>query len=125
VVVANQELATVRSASRMVATLRQRHGKDKLSLVISRSDRLAEIAQEDVERAVGIKVKHSFPSDYRRALEALNKGRPLALDHHELSAALERLGRSLAGLESPGKADKSSQRFGLFGTRKTATVGAQ
>ena len=86
VIVANQELATVRSASRMAATLRQRHGKDKLTVVISRSDRLAEIAQEDVERAVGVKVKHSFPSDYRRALEALNKGRPLALENHnELS----------------------------------------
>ena len=94
-------------------------------MVISRSDRLAEIGHEDVERAVGVKVKHSFPSDYRRALEALNKGRPLALDRHELSTALERLARSLAGLESPGKPDKAAQRFGLFGIRKAATVGAQ
>jgi pilus assembly protein CpaE len=126
VIVANQELATVRSASRLVTTLRQRHGKDKLSVVISRSDRLAEIGHEDVERAVGVKVKHSVPSDYRRAVDALNKGRPLALDHqHELSTAVERLARSLAGLETPGKSDKAAQRFGLFGIRKTATVGAQ
>ena len=55
VVVANQELATVRSASRMAATLRQRYGKDKLRVVISRADRLAEIGHEDVERAVGIR----------------------------------------------------------------------
>jgi pilus assembly protein CpaE len=125
VVVANQELATVRSASRLVAALRQRHGKDKLSLVISRFNRLAEIAEEDVERVVGMKVKHRFPSDYPRALDALNKGRPLALDRHELSAALERLGRSLAGLESPAAADKASPRFGLFGTRRPAAAGAQ
>ena len=125
VIVANQELATVRSASRMVTTLRQRHGKEKLNVVISRSDRLAEIGHEDIERAVGVKVKHSFASDYRRAVDALNKGRPMALDHqHELSKALERLARSLAGLESVEKTDKSVQRFGLFGTRKTATVGA-
>jgi pilus assembly protein CpaE len=126
VIVANQELATVRSASRMVTTLRQRYGLEKLSVVISRSDRHAEIGHEDVERAVGVKVKHSFPSHYRRALEALNKGRPLALDRqHELATALERLARSLAGLESPGKSDKSAQRSGLFGILKTATVGAQ
>ena len=43
-----------------------------LSVVISRSDRLAEISHEDVERAVGVKVKHSFPSDYRRALFQYN-----------------------------------------------------
>jgi pilus assembly protein CpaE len=126
VIVANQELATVRSASHLATTLRQRHGKDKLSVVISRSDRLAEIGHEDVERAVGVKVKHSVPSDYRRALEAMNKGRPLALDHqHELSTAVERLARSLAGLETPGKSDKAAQRFGLFGIRKAATAGAQ
>jgi pilus assembly protein CpaE len=126
VIVANQELATVRSASRLVTTLRQRHGTEKLSVVINRLDRHAEIGHEDVERALGVKVKHSFPSDYRRALEALNKGRPLALDRqHELSTALERLARSLAGLDSPGKSDKSAQRFSLFGSRKLATVGAQ
>jgi pilus assembly protein CpaE len=125
VVVANQELATVRSASRMATTLRQRHGKEKLSVVLSRADRLAEIGHEDVERAVGTKVKHSFPSDYRRALDALNKGRPVALDtHNELSASLERFARSLTGLEKPAKADKAAQRFSLFGTRKTVTAGA-
>jgi pilus assembly protein CpaE len=125
VVVANQELATVRSASRMATTLRQRHGKEKLSVVLSRSDRLADIGHEDVERAVGTKVKHIFPSDYRRALEALNKGRPIALEHqNELSASLERFARSLAGLEKPAKAEKAVQRFSLFGSRKTVTAGA-
>ena len=125
VVVANQELATVRSASRMAATLRQRHGKDKLTVVMSRPDRLAEIGHEDVERAVGVKVKHTFPSDYRRALEALNKGRPLALENHnELSGSLERLARSLAGLEKPQAAPKAVKGFALFGSRKTVAAGA-
>jgi pilus assembly protein CpaE len=125
VVVANQELATVRSASRMAAALRQRHGKDKLMVVMSRPDRLAEIGHEDVERAVGVKVKHTFPSDYRRALEALNKGRPLALENHnELSGSLERLARSLAGLEKPVAAPKAAKGFTLFGSRKPVTAGA-
>lgn len=125
VIVANQELATVRSASRMAATLRQRHGKDKLTVVMSRPDRLAEIGHEDVERAVGVKVKHTIPSDYRRALEALNKGRPLALENqNELSASLERLARSLAGLEKPSGATKAAKGFTLFGSRKTVIAGA-
>ena len=125
VIVANQELATVRNASRLSATMRQRHGKDKLSVVMSRPDRLAEIGHEDVERAVGVKVKHSFPSDYRRALEALNKGRPIALDNStELAKSLERFARSLAGLEKPASTNKAAQRFSLFGSRKTITAGA-
>jgi pilus assembly protein CpaE len=124
VVVANQELATVRSASRMATTLRQRHGKEKLNVVLNRRDRQAAIGQEDVERAVGAKVRHSFPSDYRGALDALNKGRPIALEKSELSSSLELFARSLAGFEKPAKAEKAAQRFSLFGTRKTLTAGA-
>ena len=101
-VVTNQELATVRNASRMAAALRQRYGKDKLTVVMSRADRLAEIGHEDVERAIGASVKHSFPSDYRRALQALNKGRPVALENHnELSSSFMKFARSLAGIEKP------------------------
>lgn len=125
VVVANQELATVRSASRLTAALRQRHGKDKLTVVLSRPDRHAAISHEDVERAVGVRVKHTFPGDYRRALEALNKGRPLALENnHELSRPLERLARSLAGLEKPAEQNKPAKGFTLFGSRKAVIAGA-
>jgi pilus assembly protein CpaE len=118
VVVANQELATVRSASRMAASLRQRYGKDKLTVVVSRSDRLAEIGHEDVERAVGTPVRHSFPSDYRRALQALNKGRPLTLENHnELSGSFVKFAQSLAGVEK-AKSDKATRGFSLFGSRR-------
>ena len=125
VIVTNQELATVRSASRMAATLGQRHGKDKLTVVMTRPDRHAAIGHEDVERALGVKVKHTFPGDYRRALEALNKGRPLALDNqHELATALERLARSLAGLDKPSAGNKPAKGFTLFGSRRTVIAGA-
>lgn len=118
-VVANQELSTVRSASRMASALRQRYGKEKVAVVISRADRLAEIGHEDVEKAVGLPVKHSFPSDYRRALQALNKGRPVTLENHnELSGSFVKFATSLAGIERPGKPEKSAALFGLFGNRK-------
>jgi pilus assembly protein CpaE len=118
VVVANQELATVRSASRIASALRQRYGKDKLSVVVSRADRLADIGHEDVERAVGSSVKHSFPSDYRRALQALNRGIPVTLENHnELASSFVKFARSLAGIEKPEK-EKPASRFSLFGNRK-------
>jgi pilus assembly protein CpaE len=118
VVVTNQELATVRSTSRMAASLRNRYGKDKVIVVMSRSDRLAEIRQEDIERAVGSPVRHSFPSDYRRALEALNKGRPMTLENHnELSGAYVKFAESLVGVEKP-PVERTPARFGLFGSRR-------
>ena len=61
VVVANQELATVRSASRIATAMRQRYGKDKVTVVVSREDRLADIGHEDVERAVGYAGEAQLP----------------------------------------------------------------
>jgi pilus assembly protein CpaE len=119
VLVMNQELATVRSASRMASALRHRFGKDKLTIVLSRADRLAEIGHEDIERALGAPIRYTFPSDYRRALHALNRGRPMMLENHnELSASFLKFARSLAGVKKPEPEKPSSSIFGLFGGRK-------
>ncbi len=99
IVVVNQELAAVKSASRLAAALRQRYGVEKVLVVVNRSDRQADIGQADIERAVGGKVAHTFPSDYRLALQALNKGRLLISDNHNgLSGSLKRFAFQLAGL---------------------------
>jgi pilus assembly protein CpaE len=87
VVVANQELATVRSASRMAASLRQRYGKERVAVVVSRYDPQAEIGRKDIERVIGGPVADVFPSNYRLALDALNSGRPLVLDNHNKLAS--------------------------------------
>jgi len=98
VVVANQELATVRNAGRMAAAMRARYPKAAISTIINRRDGRAEISQQDVEKAVGGSIAHVFPSDYTRALAAMHKGRPLALDNHnQLAASMTALARDLAG----------------------------
>jgi len=98
IIVANQELATVKGASRLAASLRQRYGGERIKVVVSRSDRQADIGQGDVERAIGSEIDHTFPSDYRHALQALNKGRPLALDNHnDLSASFKSFAVKLTG----------------------------
>jgi pilus assembly protein CpaE len=120
-IVANQELATVRNAGRIAATLRQRYGKDRVKVVVSRYDKQAEIHTEDVERVVGSPVKFTVPSDYRAALTALNKGRPLALDRDsKLAPAFQAIAYDLAGLrmEKPVEKEKSGSLFGgLLGRR--------
>jgi pilus assembly protein CpaE len=115
VVVANQELATVRSAARMASMLRQRYGKDRVRVVVSRYDPRAEILQNDVQRAVGgSRIQHVIPSDYRVALEAMNTGRPLVLGNHtRLSASFVAFARDLAGLDVTDDAAPSSRT--LFG----------
>ena len=122
VIIANQELATVRNAGRMASALRARYRKAKVMTVINRIDRRSEIGHQDVERAVGATIAHQFPSDYRRALLAMNKGRPLALDNHnDLSASFKALARELAGVKDKEKPEqeKSSGILGLFPGRKS------
>lgn len=119
-VVANQELATVRSASRVAASLRQRYGREKVTVVLSRSDRQADIGFEDVEKAVGSHVEHTFPSDYRAALQALNSGRPIALDNHtDLSSSFRRFAHKLAGVTSERTVPKSVSLLSRLTQRRT------
>ncbi len=119
-IVANQELATVKSASRLATMLRQRYGRDRVHVVLSRSDRQADIGHADVEKAVGSSVAHTFPSDYRLALQALNKGRPVALDNHnDLSASFKRFAHQLAGVRPERQAARSSGLFGRFSNKRS------
>jgi len=120
VIVANQELATVRNASRMAASLRQRYGKERVAVVVARYDPSAGIGHDDIERAVGMKVKHVFPSDYRRAVEALNSGKPLSLgNHNSLAGSFRTMARDLAGLPASDDSPKSSGGFlGLLKGRR-------
>lgn len=114
VVIANQELATVRGASKMAATLNQRYGKERVVLAVSRYDPDAGIGQEDIERVVGAKIRHLLPSDYRVAVEALNTGRPLALSNQtRLAGALKELARDLADVPEDTRPAKGGRS--LFG----------
>jgi pilus assembly protein CpaE len=119
-VVANQELATVRNAGRMAAALRQRYGKERVKVMLARFDKQAEIGPEDLERVIGSPVKHLVPSDYRLALQAVNKGRPLALDStNKLAAAFHGIAHDLAGLRSSrGEREKGGGLLGLITGRR-------
>ena len=95
--------------------MRQCYGNNHVQVVVSRFDSASRIAQEDVEKAVGGRVRHVIPSDYRRALEAVNSGRPLVLENHnKLSGSLVSFAQSLAGV-APRKTEQSPKKPGLLG----------
>jgi pilus assembly protein CpaE len=112
VVVASQEIASLRNAARMADMLRQRYGPPRVKVVINRFERDAAIAHADVERVVGGEVKHLIPSDYRVAVEALNAGRPIVLDgESRLAAALTGFARELAGIAK----ERAAKPAGMLG----------
>jgi pilus assembly protein CpaE len=120
VVVANQELATVRSASRVSASLQHRYGKDRVTVAMTRYDEAAHIGRKDIERVVGQRVGHVFPNNYEIALASLNKGRPLVLDNHsKLASAFNSFARSLAELPAEqSDTNASTGLLGLIGRRR-------
>ena len=120
VVVANQDVATVRSAGRLAAALEQRYGKDRVTVVITRFDANSEIGQPQVERVVGRPVTSVFPNNYPVALAALNSGRPLALDNHtKLAAAYTDFARQLSGIRAErSESAKPSGLLSFLGGRR-------
>lgn len=111
-VVVNHELPTLRSANRLVASLKKKYG-DRVGVVVNRSDRSAEIGIEDIEKTVGVKIRHVFPNDYRQAVGAINKGQPLAEGTQgRLPESFHAFARELTGT----RADESPlESGGIFG----------
>jgi pilus assembly protein CpaE len=116
VLVANQELATLRSGSRMAATLRQRYGSQRVMVVVSRFDSNSEIGHADVERVIGSSVKHLVPSDYRASLDALNHGKPLVTKNGtRLAGSLGKLAEELTGADQTDTKQIKTTTSGIFG----------
>jgi pilus assembly protein CpaE len=122
IVVANQELATIRSAGRLATMLRQRYGKDKVRVVLSRADRESEIGVGDLQSAVGGQIAHVFPSDYRLAVSALNRGQPMVLDGRSpLPSAFQVFAREIAGaavVEAPAEKPAAGGLLGRLTGRR-------
>jgi pilus assembly protein CpaE len=115
VVLANQELTTLRTASRLLTGLRQRCGHERVKLGITRLDLKSEIGQSDVERVLGSPVKFVFPNDYQTSLSAITRGEPLILQNHSrLASSFELVARELGGLPHR-EAEKQAGKAGLFG----------
>ena len=99
VVIANQELTTLKSASRLAGLLRQQCGSDRVKLAISRHDTESDIQTSDVERVLGGRISYTFPSDYRTAVAALNRGEPLVVTGTgRLAGSFDAAARDLAGV---------------------------
>jgi pilus assembly protein CpaE len=121
VVVANQELSTVRHATSLVAALQRRYGGERVSALISRFDPQSEIRRQDIEKVIKVPITHAVPSDYRLAVRAQNMGRPLTLDNHSrLAATFRELSRDLAGIKPPpAAATAGTSLFGRLSGRRS------
>ena len=115
-VVVTQEISAIRTGTRAAAALRQRHGSSRVKVVVNRYDIQAEIGAEDLEKAFGTQMGHRFPSNYRLAVDALNKGMPLVVqNHNKLAAAFSHYARSLSHATSHAEPKPATRNTGLLG----------
>jgi hypothetical protein len=71
-----------------------------------------------VERVLGGTVAYSFPSDYRTAVAALNKGEPVVNGQQgRLPSSFDEAARDLAGLQPVAKDTVKTGLFGRLGRR--------
>jgi pilus assembly protein CpaE len=118
-VVVNHELPTLRSAHRLVSSLRQKYG-DRVGVVINRSDKNSEIGLEDIEKTVNVKVRHVFPNDYRQAVAAINKGQPLAeTTQGRLAESFHAFARELTGQRGNESSQESGGIFGWLAPKRS------
>ena len=119
VVVANQELTTLRSATRIVSSLRQRCGSDRVKVAMTRFDPKADLDQADIEKVLGGAVHHQFPNDYQTSVGAITRGEPLIISNHsQLASSMVEFARQLGGFQPAKKAAPKSGLFGRFGGRR-------
>lgn len=113
VVVANQELPALRSATRLVSVMRQRCGADRVKVAITRFDPRADIGRADIEKALGGAMHYHFPNDYQTSVGAMTRGEPLIVSNHSrLASSMTEFARQLGGFE---QARKDAPKQGLFG----------
>ncbi len=120
-VVVNHELPTLRSAYRLVGQLRQKFG-ERVSVVVNRSDKTAEIGLEDIQKTVGVKIRHVLPNDYRAAVAAINKGQPLAESTQgRLPESFHALARTLTGQPREEPTQESGGIFGWLSPKRSTS----
>ena len=123
-VVTNQELASVRAASRITAALSRRHGHDKVAVLVSRFDKASDIGIGDIEEVVQTPVRFAFPSDYRLAVQAHNEGKPFVLGgSSSLAASVLAFTKQLTGdrVAEPAASAASRPLLGRFATLRWKT----
>jgi Flp pilus assembly CpaE family ATPase len=103
VVVTSQEIGSLKNAARMTQTFGHRYGSSRVRVLVNRFDSRADIGQAEVEKVVGMSAS-VLPSDYRRAVDALNAGTPLVLDKDQrISRAFRSFASELAGVAKPAR----------------------
>lgn len=96
--VAQTDVVSLWSASRIQGFLQEGAGRDRLRIVLNRYKKIPGFSEEDVEKATNCKVLWKIPNNFQLIGPAIDKGTPVALqDSHEVGRSYRGLAAELAG----------------------------
>jgi pilus assembly protein CpaE len=124
VIVANQELATLRTAALLAAAMRSADTVESIGVLLNGYDERATLDQKEIEETVGLPVMARLPRDYRAAVDAANRGEPIVGSRTELGRSLEQFARRLARLSDEDRSRHGGMFARLGGTIAAAFSGA-
>jgi pilus assembly protein CpaE len=90
--VANADVASLWSASRVQQYLGESGGRDKVNLVLNRFRKIAGFSEADAETAAGVKLLWKIPNQYFAVSTAIDRGVPVVGQNYT------EIGRSFTGL---------------------------
>jgi pilus assembly protein CpaE len=96
--VAQTDVVSLWSASRIQAFLHEGSGSDRLRIVLNRYKKIPGFTDEDVEKVTNCKVLWKVPNNFQLIGPAIDKGSPVAMQgNHEVARSYQGLAAELAG----------------------------
>ena len=96
--VAQSDVVSLWSASRIQAFLHEGSGSDRLRIVLNRYKKIPGFTDEDVEKVTNCKVLWKVPNNFQLIGPAIDKGSPVAMQgNHEVARSYQGLAAELAG----------------------------
>ncbi|MCL4464080.1 MAG: response regulator [Firmicutes bacterium] len=95
--VVTRDISTIKNAKTSLKIMESLNYRDKIRIVLNRSDQDLGVEIADLEKGLEITVAHQITSDEKTATSAINKGVPVVLSHPaaEISKSFRRMGERI------------------------------
>ena len=121
--VAQTDVVSLWSASKIRAFLEEGSGRDRVRLVLNRYKKIPGFSDEDVAKATNCALLWKLPNNYQSIAPAIDKGAPVALhDSHDIGRSFRSLAATLADASATaeGSLDLTYRHDKADGKKKAA-----
>jgi pilus assembly protein CpaE len=106
ILVVTPELPVLWRADRIMRSLQEKAGVEKIQIVVNRFRKNSEITEKEIEKVLKKKIYWSLPNDYRASTNSINTGEPVvSLNHSALAVNYVGFTRKLTGIKDTRRKD--------------------